>query len=71
MKEFVGRLKSDFGIDKVFVWHALSGYWGGISDETSDDFPQAFAKDIEASYENTITGRLCSADLGYFYSVIM
>ena len=31
MKGFVQNLKESKGIDYVFVWHALSGYWGGVS----------------------------------------
>ena len=27
LKNFVSTLKSEFGIEKVFVWHALSGYY--------------------------------------------
>lgn len=46
-------------MDKVFVWHALSGYWGGISAETSDDFPREFAKDAEVGYDNSIIGKTC------------
>lgn len=31
LKGFVRNLKESKGIDYVFVWHALSGYWGGVS----------------------------------------
>ena len=47
LKQFIGRLKSDMGVDKVFVWHALGGYWGGISAEAMDDFPKEFARSTE------------------------
>ena len=43
--------KGEYGIEKVFVWHALSGYWGGISDETSDDFAKEFANLFSASID--------------------
>ena len=29
------------GIDYVFVWHALSGYWGGVSENVKDDLNSA------------------------------
>ena len=45
LKSFIHKLKSERGVDKVYVWHALSGYWGGISDDKTDDFSVAFSND--------------------------
>jgi raffinose synthase len=50
LKQFITRLKSDMGVEKVFVWHALGGYWGGISTESKDDFPKEFARNTEMGY---------------------
>ena len=26
----VGKMKKNFGVDKVLAWHAMSGYWAGV-----------------------------------------
>jgi hypothetical protein len=44
LKNFVKNLKSKKGIDYVFVWHALSGYWGGVSTDVRDDMYSALSK---------------------------
>ena len=31
LKETVRRIKEDYGIEKVGVWHTFNGYWNGIS----------------------------------------
>lgn len=41
LKSFVAELKQGKGVRQVFVWHALSGYWGGVSGEAGDEFAQA------------------------------
>lgn len=33
-------LKGQRGVNYVFVWHALSGYWGGVSEDDDDDLPR-------------------------------
>ena len=43
LKSFVGDLKSQFGVRHVFVWHALAGYWGGVSEEAGDDLNAALS----------------------------
>ena len=40
LRQFVSSLKTQLGIKHVFVWHALSGYWGGISENSADDLPK-------------------------------
>lgn len=45
LKSFVATLKTQMGINHVFVWHALSGYWGGVSEEASDDLNSVLNKD--------------------------
>jgi hypothetical protein len=44
LKKFVKNLKNKKGIDYVFVWHALSGYWGGVSTDVRDDMYSALSK---------------------------
>lgn len=39
-KEFVRTLKSNYKVNQVFVWHALSGYWGGVSEHANDELPK-------------------------------
>ena len=58
LKKFVGKLKSEYSIDRVFVWHALSGYWGGISDNKTDDFSMEFAKEMDKLYDNSLVNDL-------------
>ena len=43
LKGFVQMLKESMGIDNVYVWHALGGYWGGISTDVTDDLPIALS----------------------------
>lgn len=40
LKGLVNTLKTEKGINYVFVWHALAGYWGGVSEDEEDDFPR-------------------------------
>jgi raffinose synthase len=49
-KKFVKGLKERRGINQVFVWHALSGYWGGISDDAKDDLPKELTR---SKYDNS------------------
>ncbi|KAL4382864.1 hypothetical protein GQ457_15G006560 [Hibiscus cannabinus] len=30
LREFVNTIKGKFGLKYVYVWHALTGYWGGV-----------------------------------------
>ncbi|EJU03031.1 hypothetical protein DACRYDRAFT_106209 [Dacryopinax primogenitus] len=30
LKEFVTRVKEDYGVERVGVWHTISGYWQGV-----------------------------------------
>lgn len=39
-KEFVRTLKNNYQVNQVFVWHALSGYWGGVSEHVNDELPK-------------------------------
>ena len=40
----VSRLKEGpHGVNHVFCWHALSGYWGGVSVDADDDIAAAAA----------------------------
>eukprot|EP01036_Dinobryon_divergens_P036749 gene36749-47906_t len=41
LKGFVGSLKTDFDVHAVYFWHALSGYWGGVSENVNDDLTKA------------------------------
>ena len=33
LKSLVSELKGSLGVEHVHVWHALTGYWGGVSSE--------------------------------------
>ena len=33
LKDLVSNLKQDFGVKRVFCWHALHGYWRGVSED--------------------------------------
>eukprot|EP00210_Caulerpa_lentillifera_P006619 g6324.t1 len=33
LKEVIGHLKSEFGVRYVYLWHGLSAYWSGVSNE--------------------------------------
>jgi hypothetical protein len=46
LKGFVQVVKEKMGVDYVFVWHALSGYWGGLSEDEADDFPSALVDEV-------------------------
>lgn len=39
LKGFVRELKENFNIEQVYCWHALGGYWGGVSEDINDDLP--------------------------------
>lgn len=41
LKSFISSLKNEFGIDYVYFWHALSGYWGGVSENPEDEMHSA------------------------------
>lgn len=30
LHEFIGMIKGKYGLKYVYVWHALTGYWGGV-----------------------------------------
>eukprot|EP00595_Chromulina_sp_UTEXLB2642_P003101 CAMPEP_0196764436 /NCGR_PEP_ID=MMETSP1095-20130614/6122_1 /TAXON_ID=96789 ORGANISM="Chromulina nebulosa, Strain UTEXLB2642" /NCGR_SAMPLE_ID=MMETSP1095 /ASSEMBLY_ACC=CAM_ASM_000446 /LENGTH=559 /DNA_ID=CAMNT_0042120023 /DNA_START=467 /DNA_END=2143 /DNA_ORIENTATION=+ len=53
LKKFVHTLKSDYKIEFVYFWHALSGYWGGVSENTDDDFNNALNLISNTSDHNT------------------
>ena len=36
LKSLVSHLKDELGLRRVFVWHALGGYWGGVSEDEND-----------------------------------
>jgi len=36
MGDMVRAIKQDFGIHKVFAWHAMAGYWAGVSTDAPD-----------------------------------
>ena len=38
LKAFTGRLRSDFGVEDVLVWHAADGYWKGVSQRKMGEF---------------------------------
>lgn len=44
LKECVRRIKDEYGIEKVGVWHTLNGYWGGIDPESdmAKAYPDSF-----------------------------
>ena len=44
LKGFVSDIKKDYGIDQVFCWHALAGYWGGISETVTDDLTASLSR---------------------------
>ena len=63
LKGFVKNLKERKGIDYVFVWHALSGYWGGVSTDLSDDLTSALsANRNSASLLSTLSSYPKSTD---------
>ena len=35
LKATIARMKNEFGVEKVGVWHAFNGYWRGIDAESS------------------------------------
>ena len=35
-KDFVKDVKGAYGIDLVYCWHAMPGYWGGVSLESNE-----------------------------------
>lgn len=35
----VGKMKQDFGVEQVFAWHAMSGYWAGVEPEAPEMTP--------------------------------
>jgi hypothetical protein len=40
LRGLVENLKQNNGVNYVFVWHALAGYWGGVSEDSDDDMPK-------------------------------
>ena len=34
LKATIARMKSEFGVEKVGVWHAFNGYWNGVDPES-------------------------------------
>ncbi|CAM9672683.1 unnamed protein product, partial [Laminaria digitata] len=32
----VGKMKRNFGVDKVLAWHAMAGYWAGVEPEATE-----------------------------------
>lgn len=36
LKEFVSDIKCTFGLNYVYVWHALMGYWGGLHPDSPE-----------------------------------
>ena len=34
--DFVKFAKESYGIDLVYCWHAMPGYWGGVSLESNE-----------------------------------
>jgi hypothetical protein len=43
LKTFISSLKNEYGIDYVYFWHALAGYWGGVSEDPEDELHSALA----------------------------
>ena len=39
MKGVIEFLKASLGVKKVFAWHALGGYWTGLSSDLAADYP--------------------------------
>ncbi|CAN0114655.1 unnamed protein product [Ectocarpus sp. 12 AP-2014] len=35
----VGKMKRDFGVERVLAWHAMTGYWAGVEPEASEMVP--------------------------------
>ncbi|CBN77415.1 Alpha-galactosidase, family GH36 [Ectocarpus siliculosus] len=35
----VGKMKRDFGVERVLAWHAMAGYWAGVEPEASEMVP--------------------------------
>jgi raffinose synthase len=38
LKNFVDTIKSTFNINDVILWHAIYGYWRGVSDNIGNDY---------------------------------
>ncbi|XP_064961648.1 probable galactinol--sucrose galactosyltransferase 2 [Musa acuminata AAA Group] len=36
LKDFVSNIKQTYGLRYVYVWHALMGYWGGVSPDAAE-----------------------------------
>lgn len=52
LKSFIKKLKSTYKIEKVMFWHALSLYWGGVSENMSDEITSALSKDTEIIHKS-------------------
>jgi hypothetical protein len=70
LKSFIRQLKGGLGVKYVYVWHALSGYWGGVSEDLNHDWSKAlnvgegeYAEDAPLEMGSASGGR--SAILGY------
>lgn len=35
----VGKMKRDFGVERVLAWQAMAGYWAGVEPEASEMVP--------------------------------
>ena len=43
----VKKIKEDYGVDKVGVWHAVMGYWNGIKEQSeADNALRSFARKL-------------------------
>ncbi len=56
LKSLVSELKQDMGLDRVFVWHALLGYWGGVSERRDDDIhdTSVIAKSMNSQFNMSV-----------------
>mmetsp|Transcript_31307 Transcript_31307/g.63505 ORF Transcript_31307/g.63505 Transcript_31307/m.63505 type:complete len:515 (+) Transcript_31307:546-2090(+) len=79
-KEFIAKTKKDFGLDLVYCWHAMPGYWGGVSLDSAEIVdalqpfwhkpdPTPWLKEIEPSmlWDPSFLGGVgaCRADKAY------
>ena len=55
LKGFVRDLKENFDIEHVFCWHALGGYWGGVSEDIVGDLEDNCASEAgEVAHDNLL-----------------
>ncbi|KAL6839028.1 hypothetical protein ACP4OV_031082 [Aristida adscensionis] len=47
LKQLVAETKSQHGVRQVYVWHAMAGYWGGVSPSSLPRYEAALAHPVQ------------------------